>query len=59
MVLVLFLVLLDDMFVGHVSRGEQKAQTASQQCPGTASAFEGPYIAWFDVTIIDIISTIL
>ena len=27
--------------VGHVSRGEQKAQTASQQSPGTASAGEG------------------
>ena len=27
--------------VGHVSRGEQKAQTASQQSPGTASACEG------------------
>ena len=27
--------------VGHVSRGEQKAKTASQQCPGTASACEG------------------
>ena len=27
-----------DGSVGHVSRGEQKAQTASQQCPGTASA---------------------
>ena len=30
-----------DGSVGHVSRGEQKAQTASQQCPGTASACEG------------------
>ena len=30
-----------DGSVGHVSRGEQKAQTASQQSPGTASACEG------------------
>ena len=30
-----------DGSVGHVSRGEQKAQTASQQCSGTASACEG------------------
>ena len=30
-----------DGSVGHVSRGEQKAQTASQQPPGTASACEG------------------
>ena len=29
-----------DRSVGHVSRGEQKAQTASQQSPGTASACE-------------------
>ena len=27
-----------DGSVGHVSRGEQKSQTASQQSPGTASA---------------------
>ena len=27
--------------VGHVSRGEQKAQAASQKSPGTASACEG------------------
>ena len=27
--------------VGHVSRGEQKARTTSQQSPGTASACEG------------------
>ena len=27
--------------VGHVSRGEQKAQITSQQSPGTASACEG------------------
>ena len=32
---------LADGSVGHVSRAEQKAQTASQQCPGTASACEG------------------
>ena len=32
---------LADGSVGHVSRGEQKAQTASQQSPGTASACEG------------------
>ena len=30
-----------DGFIRHVSRGEQKAQTASQQSPGTASACEG------------------
>ena len=30
-----------DGSVGHVSRGKQKAQTASQQSPGTASACEG------------------
>ena len=30
-----------DGSVGHVSRGEKKAQTASQQSPGTASACEG------------------
>ena len=31
-----------DGSVGHVvSRGEQKAQTASQQSPGTTSACEG------------------
>ena len=30
-----------DGSVGRVSRGEQKAQAASQQCPGTASACEG------------------
>ena len=31
----------EDESVGHVSRGEQKAQTASQKSPGTASACEG------------------
>ena len=31
----------EDGSVGHVSRGEQKAQTASQKSPGTASACEG------------------
>ena len=31
----------EDESVGHVSRGEQKAQTASQMSPGTASACEG------------------
>ena len=30
-----------DGSVGQVSRGEQKAQTASQQSPGTDSAWEG------------------
>ena len=30
-----------DGSVGHVSRGAQKAQTASQQSPGAASACEG------------------
>ena len=30
-----------DASVGHVPRGEKKAQTASQQSPGTASACEG------------------
>ena len=30
-----------DGSVGHISRGEQKAQTASQEPPGTASACEG------------------
>ena len=40
---VLFLVLLhtEDESVGHVSHGEQKAQTASQKSPGTAGACEG------------------
>ena len=32
---------LEDESDGHVSRGEQKAQTASQKSPGTASACEG------------------
>ena len=31
----------EDESVRHVSRGEQKAQTASQMSPGTASACEG------------------
>ena len=31
----------EDESVGHVSRGEQKAQTASHKSPGTASASEG------------------
>ena len=31
----------EDESVGHVSRGEQKAQTASQKSPGPASACEG------------------
>ena len=31
----------EDESVGHVSHGEQKAQTASQKSPGTASACEG------------------
>ena len=31
----------EDESVGHVSRGEQKVQTASQKSPGTASAREG------------------
>ena len=31
----------EDGSVGHVSRGEQKAQTASQNSPGTVSACEG------------------
>ena len=31
----------EDESVGHVSRGEQKAQTAPQKSPGTASACEG------------------
>ena len=30
-----------DGSVGYVSRGEKIAQTASQQCPGTASACKG------------------
>ena len=30
-----------DGSVGQVSRGEQKTQTTSQQCAGTASACEG------------------
>ena len=30
-----------DGSVGRVSRGEQKAQTVSQQFPGTTSAYEG------------------
>ena len=30
-----------DGSVGHVSRGEQKAQTTSKQSPGTASACQG------------------
>ena len=30
-----------DAPIGHVSRGEQKAQTTSQQSPGTASACKG------------------
>ena len=32
---------IEDGSVGHVSRGEQKAQTASQKSPGIAGACEG------------------
>ena len=37
----IFLVLLQKMSPSDVPRGEQKAQTASQKSPGTASACEG------------------